>query len=108
MFTSISRHVASSRFLPPVCCESLFAVTVLHAEKLLCCSLLQRPGEEGRLAWEHHSPLRRPVRVRLLSGCVFQGVKLVFFSSCPRYGVTSIVQGLPLPLWVRVPHRRWL
>lgn len=31
-------------------------------------------------------------------------VKLAFLCSCPQHEVASVAQGLPLPVWVRVPH----
>lgn len=53
------------------------------------------------------SPTPRALIVSLYCLVVcFKHVKVVFFCSCLFCGVNSIVQGLPLPVWVCIPHRR--
>ena len=90
---AISRHVASSRLLPPVQRRALVAVGALHAEN---CSVLSPTAcrRAGRF------PLHTPGS--LLSLCVlllcFSRVLLFFSSWCCCCGAASVGQGWELLL----------
>lgn len=74
----------------PLCGVDLFAVVVLHAENLLCCSLPQHSGAEGCSAEECRALI---TSLSFLVMC-FKRVQLLFLSSCLQCGVALVVQGL--------------
>lgn len=74
---------------------AVFAVTVWHAEKLLCSSLSQRPGEEGCWAGDHCGPPRRPPAPSVSLYCLVVSFKV--FNWCS----SALARGVGLLLSYR-------